>query len=284
MRPSPHFRLPARLPLPLPPHQVIQHLPTAVRGSQVLWQRPTELASGLDAHEIVYVITDDDGALIKLLNVVVMVGSKALTLTFSVAETEFDVYLPLAHRLINSLSAHATQRAAPGPETPPDAQQVEWIDLRSDALRIVAQRPVSWEQDHVDNRNVLRFTCRRGERYYKSINFFVIDLAAITSGDLLGELVQFYRQEVSKQGSVPVVEDEGDGGGTPSPEGRKAVLFRSEGRRGLLAVESLAFVGLHGPGNSWGHIVTFTASRDALDLYRGLGAHMAASLTYCEPG
>lgn len=238
----------------------------------------------MDAHEIVYVITDDDGALIKLLNVVVILGSKALTLTFSVAETEFDAYLPLAYRLINSLAAHAGQGPASAPETSTDAAQVEWMDLRSDALRIVAQRPVSWEQNHVDNRNVLRFTCRRQERYYKSINFFVIDLAAISSGDLLSELVQFYRQEVSKQGSVPVVEqeeeDEGDGAGSG---GRRTVVFRSEGRRGLLAVESLAFVGLHGPGNRWGHIVTFTTSADALELYRGLGSHIAASLRYFEP-
>merc|ERR1711871_996346 len=89
-------------------------------------------------------------------------------------------------------------------ETRTDPERNEWELVHDLEMGIPIVRPLKWVLEVVENPNVKRFTCPRGEEYFKSINFFVIDLtsADVRGAALLNELVLFYKQEVQRHEDV----------------------------------------------------------------------------------
>lgn len=301
----------------LPHLQVLAHLPDVVPGSHVISNRPVRVGRGKfarDGHEFVYAISNEEEcSFLKLVNHVVVAGTKAFTATFSIADVDFDVYLPLSRHLLSSFTVRAP--ATPPPrvtETPTQPGAITWRDYAWPAARVSVKFPATWWQETVENANVVRFTCQRGESAFKSINYFVIDLSAIPSGDLLEDLVHFYEDEVEKQvrgpawallncarmlcahavrclalsrrdavvlqGAVRVL-DRREVAGIEQGSQRRAYMFRSEGRRGLISITSLAFVGVIGPKGTVGHIATFTADTRVFEQYRAVADHMFRSIS-----
>ena len=157
-------------------------------------------------------------------------------------------------------------------ETRTDPERNEWELSQDLEMGIPIVRPLKWTQEAVGNPNVKRFTCPKGEEYFKSINFFVINLtsADVRGTALLNELVLFYKQEVQRQEDVILRKQ------SVIPEGKTKyglsgpkVLFSSTGKRSFSDVKSQVMIGLHGRGNLYGHIVTCTFSAVAFDRYRG---------------
>ena len=131
-------------------------------------------------------------------------------------------------------------------ETRTDPKRNEW-ELSPDLeMGIPIVRPLKWNQEIVNNPNVKRFTCPKGEEYFKSINFFVMNLtsADVRGTALLNELVLFYKQEVQRQEDVVIRKQ------INIPENKvkygmlgPKVLLYTTGKRGFYEVKSQVMVG-----------------------------------------
>jgi len=138
-----------------------------------------------------------------------------------------------------------------------------------------------------DKGQMLRFTCSRGDGFFKLVQVFLVDLSSLASSGagpdgLLDDLVQFYMEEVAKQPTVEVTEQRRlpppPNPGDPAMNscarstGTGTALVWSKGRRGRIEVESVVLVGLHGPSGQYGHIITVTLDRHIFDRYKPFAA------------
>ena len=79
---------------------------------------------------------------------------------------------------------------------------------------------------------------------------------------LLDNLVQFYMEEIGKQRNMEVTQQRRTDAtelGTPGAGRRQCHIVRTKGcLRGLINVEAVVLIGLHGPTGQYGHIITVT--------------------------
>eukprot|EP00753_Platysulcus_tardus_P014217 PLAT4225.1.p1 GENE.PLAT4225.1~~PLAT4225.1.p1 ORF type:complete len:380 (+),score=128.01 PLAT4225.1:13-1152(+) len=231
---------------------VLSSLPRMVPGSELLHERSLG-----KRHEIVYRLPDEEGGYIKLLNTAYVGQRRAFTVTFSIDEHAFDEYEHTAKFLTRSLKLDSTEHVAVD-ETPPSAAAVEWMPFHSKRMAVSFLRPRRWSREVVNDKFTVRFQCSRGERAYKAISFFSIDLSALPSDDLLRDLAAYFEEERTKGPLARIVDRRDVPGG---------VQYVTVGRRGFVNSKSLERIGLHGPDRKHGHIHMFTTTPKLFDKY-----------------